>query len=282
MHDVLRSAAFIAAHESIDVNLRRLGVRAAHAGLGFEGPRGIVTDVIPGDDGDEQHVGIAAGSEDVGLTAYCELVVDSLRPDLDAPETHRIRVAWPTDQEPWPSGKQAHTALCRTRRPAERRPWPGYLQMLRRWTLTIRPPSGMPPIGCASSKPHPTLSCYYDAFHEAAEKTRGRAWFGDGSERSDVGFGSKLTLLWNAQPSAIKWRSCSAQGRDIRGSVRGIDCSGPAFPDIGCDGARRWSLFRPRLSCAGTDNEAAACASCQGFGAAGDVVDRESMPRFAT
>ena len=134
---------------------------------------------------------------------------------------------------------------------------------------------------CASSKPHPTLSCYYGAFDEAAE-TRGRAWLGDGSERSDVGFGSTWTLLWNAQPSAIKWRSCSAQGRDIRGSVRGIDCSGPSFPDIGRDGARRWSLFRPRLSCAGTDSEAAACASYQGFGAAGEVVDRESMPRFAT
>jgi hypothetical protein len=69
----------------------------------------------------------------------------------------------------------------------------------------------------------------------------------------------------------IKWRFCSAQGRDIRGSVRGIDCSGPSFPDIGRDGARR-SSFRPRLSCAGTDSEAAACASYQGFGAAAEVV----------
>ena len=114
------------------------------------------------------------------------------------------------------------------------------------------------------------------AFDEAAE-TRGRAWLGNGSERSDVGFGSTWTLLWNAQPSAIKWRSCKARGRDMRGSVRGIDCSGLSFPDIGRDGARRWSLFRPRLSCAGTDSEAAACASYQGFGAADEVVDRASM-----
>jgi hypothetical protein len=45
---------------------------------------------------------------------------------------------------------------------------------------------------CASSKPHPTLSCYYGALDEAAE-TRGRAWLGDGSERSDVGFVSTWT-----------------------------------------------------------------------------------------
>ena len=92
-HDVLRSAALIAARESIDVDLGRLGDRAAHAGLGLEGAGGVIAEVILGDDDDEQHVGIAAGTEYVGLSAYRKLVFDSLRPDLDATETHRVRVA---------------------------------------------------------------------------------------------------------------------------------------------------------------------------------------------
>ena len=65
--------------------------------------------------------------------------------------------------------------------------------------------------------------------------------------------------------AAVKWHPV-AQDRDIRSSVDDR-CSGPSsrWP--------RWrealvKLFRPRLSCTGTDSEASACASYQGFGAA--------------
>ena len=46
--------------------------------------------------------------------------------------------------------------------------------------------------------------CHATMVPSVKRPKRGRAWLGDGSERSDVGFGSTWTLLWNAQPSAIK------------------------------------------------------------------------------
>ena len=81
------------ARESIDVDLGRLRDRAAHAGLGLEGAGGVIAGVILGNDDDEQHVGIAAGTKYVGLPADRKLVFDGLRPDLDAPETNSVRAA---------------------------------------------------------------------------------------------------------------------------------------------------------------------------------------------
>ena len=66
-HDVLWSATLVAARKSIDVDLCCLIDRAAHARLSLVGAGGVIARVILSDDNDEQHVGIAAGTEYVWL-----------------------------------------------------------------------------------------------------------------------------------------------------------------------------------------------------------------------
>ena len=160
-HNLLRSAALIAARESINVDLGSLGDRATYTGIGLECLRWIKTDIITCDDDNEQHVGIAAGAEYVCLPTDSKLVLCRLWPHLYATELDGIRIF----------GRNTDAELCRLANVS------GLIRQLGRQgngftPLFVTPADqhssrhGQVPYKCCSADSHDTTSSMYASQHD--------------------------------------------------------------------------------------------------------------------